>query len=229
LKKTAAAASALALGALGTAAHADETDGKHDWTGFYVGAGAGFTNLNADWDIDGGEGGLTNPSGSKSSSGDTGAIAAQAGYNYQLGPVVVGGEIDYSLTDFDETARFDGGEGAELRTKIQHFGTVRARVGYAMDKVLVFGTGGLALSDLKSTYDSLAPSLNLSVKHSSPTVGWVAGGGFEFAAAENVTLFLEGMFAAFQGEGTATGPFYNDHFDVDTELALGRFGVNIKF
>jgi outer membrane immunogenic protein len=226
VKKTAAAASAIALGALGTAAaHADE-GGAHEWKGLYAGAGAGLTAVHSDWDIDGGEAGFGDASGSRNPKGDTGAIAAKVGYNVQFGPVVAGGEMDYSFNDFEETARFDGGEGAELRTAMKHLGTMRARVGFAMEKALVYMTGGLALSDLKLTYDSLGSP---STKHGSPHVGWVAGGGFEFAAAENVSLFIEGMVCGFHEEGTAKGPFYNDKFDVDTLIPLGRFGVNIKF
>jgi outer membrane immunogenic protein len=226
MKKTAAAASALALGAFATSAHADEPGGQHDWTGFYIGAGGGLTSLDASWGIDGGEGFTADEDGRASSSEDTGAIAALAGYNRQIGGLVVGGEMDYSFNDFNEVARFDGGEGAELRTKVKHLGTVRARVGYAMDKVLFFTTGGLALGDVENTYDSDGSP---STKRVSTSVGWVAGGGVEFAAADNVSLFIEALFSSFHSDGKATGPFYDDKFGVDTDLTVARFGVNVSF
>jgi len=226
MKKTAAAASALALGAFATSARAEAPAGQHDWTGFYVGAGGGLTSLDAGWRIDGGEGFTANEDGPAASSEDTGSLAAQAGYNHQIGGLVIGGEMDYSFNDFNEVARFDGGEGAELRTKIKHVGTVRGRLGYAMDKVLFFTTGGLAVSDLESTYDSDGSP---STKRVSTSVGWVAGGGVEFAAADNVSLFIEGLFSSFHTDGKATGPFYNDKFGVDTDLTMARFGVNVRF
>jgi hypothetical protein len=57
----------------------------------------------------------------------------------------------------------------------------------------------------------------------------VAGGGVEFAAADNVSLFIEALFSSFHSDGKATGPFYADKFGVDTDLTLARFGVNVSF
>ena len=70
---------------------------------------------------------------------------------------------------------FDGGEGASLRTSIENVGTLRARVGYAMNKVLCFVSGGLAVGDAEAVYDSDGSP---STKKVETPVGWVAGGGF---------------------------------------------------
>lgn len=226
MKKTAAAASALALGALTTPAHADEPATGHDWTGFYVGAAAGMADADMDWDIDGGEGFFSDEDGSSDANDQVGVGALKAGYNHQIGGLVIGGELDYALTNFEESTRFDGGEGAEMRSKMHGMGSLRGRIGYAMDRVLCFATGGLALGDLKSTYDSDGSP---ATKKIETLVGWVAGGGVEVAVSENVSLVAEALFATFQDEGTAKGPFYNDKFDVDTDLTMGRLGVNVRF
>jgi outer membrane immunogenic protein len=226
VKKTAAAASALALGAFSTPAHADAPGGEHDWTGFYLGAGAGATSANADWEIDGGEGFVTDEDGSLEDSQGLGVLGTQAGYNHQFGSIVVGGELQYSYTNFEENTRFDGGEGASLRTELHHLGAVKARVGYAMDKVLCFATGGLAVGDVKSTYDSDGSP---ATKRISTEIGWVAGGGFEFAISENMSFVAEALYAEFQDDGVAQGPFFNDQFQIETSLLVGRLGLNVRF
>jgi outer membrane immunogenic protein len=225
VKKTAAAASALAVGAFATSAKAQD-GATHDWTGFYIGAGAGLAASDSDWRIDGGEGFTADEDGPADSDESTGGVAIHGGYNYQIGHLVVGGATDYTYTDIDDSTRFDGGEGANLRTKVNQFGTVRARVGYAMDRVLFFAGGGLALSDQKNTYDSDGSP---STEHDSQTVGWCAGGGIEVAVDQKVSFILEGIFSSFDGEGVAEGPFFDDRFTVDTDITLARLGVNFRF
>ena len=192
MKKTAAAASALALGALTTPAYADEAPANHDWKGFYAGATVGHTSADHDWKIDGGEGFSATEDGSKHPSESRAQGALLMGYNHQDGALVVGGELDYSLLNFEENTRFDGGEGADLRSKMHGFGTVRGRVGYAAGNLLYFATAGLAIGDLKHTYNSDGSP---ATKHVSATLGWVAGGGVELAVSENVSLTGEAVYA----------------------------------
>ena len=225
VKKTAAAASALAVGAFASSAQADD-GATHDWTGFYLGAGAGSLGSDSDWRIDGGEGFTSDEDGPADSDEAIGAIGIQGGYNLQLGEIVVGGEADFVYTDIDDVTRFDGGEGATLRTKVNQFGTVRGRVGFALDRVLVFVTGGLALSDQNNTYNSDGSP---GTAHDSRMIGWVAGGGVELAVDENVSFVLEGLFSSFDGEGVAQGPSFDDEFTVDTDITLARLGVNFRF
>ncbi|HEY9214722.1 MAG TPA: outer membrane protein [Ancylobacter sp.] len=88
------------------------------WTGFYLGANAGYGWGEADHssDIDGFLGGI------------------QAGYNYQLsGPFVIGVEADLQYSNIESGA-----------FTLDYFGTVRARAGFAVDQFLLFGTGGFA-------------------------------------------------------------------------------------
>lgn len=95
------------------------------WTGFYLGANAGYGWGEADYssDIDGFAGGI------------------QAGYNYQLsGPIVIGVEADIQYSNI--------GSGV---FELDYFGTVRARAGFAVDQFLLFGTAGFAYG--RGTYE----------------------------------------------------------------------------
>ena len=129
------------------------------WTGFYLGGnvGGGTSRINFS-----GTGvftiaGVADPF-AFADSGTASEILAggQLGFNYELPThVVLGFEADldgssfHGLTTFCSTGTGGPllGHGANCETsnnKLEQFSTVRGRVGYAFDKVLVYGTGGFA-------------------------------------------------------------------------------------
>lgn len=69
---------------------------------------------------------------------DTG-LGLFAGYNWQSGNLVYGGELNY--TNF--STPFTGAAGSSVDDSLE----LRARVGYAMDNVLLYGFVGAARSD----------------------------------------------------------------------------------
>jgi Outer membrane protein beta-barrel domain len=82
------------------------------------------------------------------------------------------------------------GDGASTSAKIDWYGTVRGRAGWASGNFLFYGTGGLAYGhvDLSSTYSAL--SLSTTAQTSSVRAGWVAGAGIEYLLQPNLTLNL---------------------------------------
>lgn len=88
-----------------------------DWTGFY--AGAQYGQGQAEFNIDDGD-------------TDFDAYGVHAGYNYDLGNWVVGGELDYNKIDADDLS--DKGDLTRLR----------ARAGYDMGKFMPYVTLGAA-------------------------------------------------------------------------------------
>ncbi|MFK7880539.1 outer membrane protein [Roseobacter sp.] len=97
-----------------------------DWTGFYGGAQIG--NLDAD-----GSGGLAGVGGDDTSYG------VHAGYNYDFGSWVVGGELDYDDASVDlESA------GAPIGQSIDSVWRAKLRGGYDFGRTLLYGTAGLA-------------------------------------------------------------------------------------
>ena len=115
------------------------------------------------------------------------------------------------------------------------FGTVRGRIGYAFDRVLFYGTGGLAygLDNRSSGVISLGSSaippgffvseeaaaagatvspsfVGLSNRNRS-NLGYAVGGGIEYALAANVSLKLEALYVNFDRDkdrdvGCCLGP-----------------------
>ncbi|WP_299404294.1 outer membrane beta-barrel protein [uncultured Roseobacter sp.] len=96
-----------------------------NWTGFYAGAQIG--NLDAD-----GESGLAG------NSGDDTTYGLHAGYNYDFGSWVVGGELDYDDASVDLSP---------VGASIDSVWRAKLRGGYDFGRTLLYATAGLAEVD----------------------------------------------------------------------------------
>jgi outer membrane immunogenic protein len=166
-------AGALMLGS--NAFAADMTVSTYDWTGVYAGLNVGWAHLDP----------KRHPSGfiQPESSGFLGGV--RVGYNHQINQIVLGAEIDGNLTDLNKSApcanpAYSCNAGSDWN------GSIRARLGFAADRFMVFGTGGYAIADYRGFTD------NGTRLGSSKTLnGWVVGAGIEYAINDNVLLNLE--------------------------------------
>jgi outer membrane immunogenic protein len=148
-----------------------------NWTGFYLGAMGGYAKEDAAFaPVSGGLAGGT------------------IGYNWQTGAVVFGLEADAAWADLNSTAGIPGLVTATA--KVQDLGTVRGRIGYAFDQVLLYGTGGYAWADTKLT----ATVLGLSASESHVLSGWTAGAGAEFMVAPKWSVKAEYLYRSFSGQ-----------------------------
>ena len=140
-------------------------------------------------------------------SGFSGGV--QAGYNWQIGPWVFGVEGDIQATGADDTF-------APWKFSNPWFGTVRGRVGYALNNILFYGTGGLAFGELRGE------TFGLSESHT--TAGWTAGVGAEFGLAQNWSAKIEYLYVDLaDSHFTITGVSNGYRF------GLVRAGVNYHF
>ncbi|GJE17381.1 outer membrane protein [Methylobacterium marchantiae] len=176
------------------------------WTGFYAGIQAGYAFSDQQTirttEVNGSGVDLFISrigTGSLSSRQQGFAVGGQAGYNYQLTPgsgLVFGVETDIAYTDLDKTRRVSGplfgGAGGSLitnttRQSLDFLGTVRGRLGYAFDRVLVYGTGGFAYGNVRTesstTFQVAAiPTLDLYAGGIDRLeTGFAYGGGIEYA------------------------------------------------
>lgn len=193
------------------------------WTGFYLGANAGYV-----WgDVD--VGGVTvdgDPAayGGSNFKPDGFLFGGQIGYNYQFqNNVVLGIEADFQGDDVNDTNNLND------RAKLSSFGTVRGRLGYAFDHFLPYATAGVAVGKVKGTlvYDDGATQLTDSQTH----WGWVVGGGLECAWTSNWTTKLEYLYydlgdETYQWTHPDFGPI---SADIGPSGSLLRLGVNYKF
>ncbi|RDV01111.1 outer membrane protein [Undibacter mobilis] len=143
----------------------------YNWTGLYAGLNGGYG-----WVDTGG-----NPGGFVG--------GGQIGYNWQAygSPLVLGLEADIQGADIDETVT---GGGISTTTRINAFGTVRGRIGYAWDRFMVYGTGGFAYTRTElSATNGVA-----SVSDKSWSSGYTLGGGLEWGAWDRWTVKAEYLF-----------------------------------
>ena len=258
LRKLATAAVVL----LGTtvAASADGYNARYgqaccqfSWTGFYIGANAGVLWDDSSHTLSPSGLFLTDPltvptNSLRTRPGDLDATAltggVQAGYNHQMGMLVIGVEGDFNGAGSRAKDAVTAGLPAPLAGTITHrvdeklewFGTLRARVGITDARWLVYATGGWAFGEVKSsTFVQFSQSGDTYTSSFSDTrSGWAAGGGFEYAFRDNWTvkgevLWLDlGKVSYVSPERTIfPGYSYTTHLDLNEVVA--RVGLNYKF
>jgi outer membrane immunogenic protein len=182
----------------------------YNWTGFYVGAMGGYGKENAsDFALSGGFGGGT------------------AGYNWQTGNVVFGVEADGSWADVSASATGAtvvpgfGVVTATASSKTDAMGTVRGRIGYAVNQVLFYGTGGYAWIDNKITLSALGLTASDSKWHS----GWTVGAGVEAFFAPQWSVKGEYLYRSLGGETYFSGALPTGTLNFHTV----QVGVNYHF
>jgi outer membrane immunogenic protein len=183
----------------------------YNWTGFYVGASAGYGWSDADLNlVSVGTLVAAPPSFADASARATPPVlgthprgfvgGGQFGYNYQINRLVLGYEADFSFADIKGSDtrhgtafEFSNPNPFEITAvgeqKLDFLGTVRGKLGFTpIDTLLVYATGGLAYGHVESrtnTSDAPAPLSTGPASGSASTMrtGWTAGGGIESALA----------------------------------------------
>jgi outer membrane immunogenic protein len=112
-------------------------------------------------------------------------------------------------------------------------GTVRGRIGWAFDRLLVYGTGGAAFASLKDQFTDppgVGP-IGFTSAPSSSVSGWTAGGGIEYAFADHWTAKAEYLHVGFPDRSVTTTVFPGSaySFVFKDSLNIARVGINYKF
>lgn len=190
------------------------------WTGFNIGGHLGF----ADAEITGVSSFLGAPVGLDA--GEVGFVGGgQFGYNYQFrNNVVLGGEIDGSFASITVDAETPASAVGEL--EIDYTATARARLGYAMGRVLPFVTGGGGLISYEGAFSN---GLGATASFDETAFAPVVGGGLNFMVTRRFVAGVEGHYF-FVDEDESLGGLggANDSVTLDDFFSV-RFGFNYKF
>jgi outer membrane immunogenic protein len=194
------------------------------WAGFYLGGNVGWGWSNGSGRVTSdGTGPLPVGTGPVSGDGDGFAGGVQAGYNWQTGPLVYGLETDFQLSD--GKGPFSGnvaGTPFSGTAKNEWFGTIRGRVGYAVDRWLVYVTGGAAYSHNKIS--GTAGGTPFSASKTGWT--WTLGGGVETAVWQNWSVKAEYLYL---GEPNEVPRIPGTRLSGTTDTHLVRVGLNYRF
>ncbi|WP_162918236.1 outer membrane protein [Taklimakanibacter deserti] len=201
LKRIVSAGAGL-LVSLSAAQAADiETFTAHDWSGPYIGiqAGYGWGESDANTELDQSVVVLAASQPITLFPAEEGSIDAEgvlgglhAGYNLESGNLVLGIEADAELSDMDgdTDVLFETDEPfAKQEKEFDWLASLRLRAGYAMDRVLIYATGGVALADVDMSFKLLDGSFDES--DTEIAFGITVGGGLEYALTDNLTLRAE--------------------------------------
>jgi outer membrane immunogenic protein len=168
--------------------------GVSSWAGPYLGANAGYQ-----WGTT-----VNNPA---KPSGAMGGV--QAGYNWQTGQFVFGIEGDTQWSAANDLF-------APWKFSNPWFGTLRGRVGYAVNNILLYGTLGFAVAGVRAELGGLDET---KTHH-----GWSGGFGMEVGLTPKWSAKAEYLYIDFSERnylftGTANG----------LESNILRLGVNYRF
>lgn len=214
----AACASGALMAFCGAASAADLTVPAYDWSGFYFGGQIGWSWLDPDSQAFAGL-----PAGNYIQPKSNGVIGGgHVGYNFQVNSIVLGIEGDFNGTDLSETdpcfnPAFDCNASSDWNASI------RGRLGFAADRILIFATGGYAIAD----YSGFTRIVATGVKFSdSETVdGFAVGGGFEYAWTDNFLVRAEYRHEFF-GKQTMN---YDVNYRVEPDIDMILVGASWKF
>jgi outer membrane immunogenic protein len=182
------------------------------WTGCYIGANIGgkWAQTSGSVDIPAATGlPGTTPASSFILDADHGSSfvgGGQAGCDYQAGAVVFGiagdGDAQHWSTTRTVTAPaadlFAPGDTFKLSSRWE--ASLRGRIGYAFDRVLLYATGGVAWTNVRLDTDFIAttrdqfPLPGTVISDSKTLTGATAGGGIEFSIWNNLSFGVEGRF-----------------------------------
>jgi outer membrane immunogenic protein len=208
----------------------------YNWSGFYIGG-----NLGAGWNSGGS---VSDTFGSTfSGSGQTTKFlgGGQVGVNYEFyGGVVIGAEAMFdwlpnTTNTFNATDPFGNTASATLNSR--WVTTATAKLGYAWDRVLLYGKGGgawVGANNPNLTVNGVPVTLSSSTTNN---FGWTAGIGVEWAFAGNWSARAEYDFIGLQNQsltvpGTATPatPFGGDTLNFNNRnISMFTAGLNYKF
>jgi len=156
------------------------------------------------------------------------------GYNWQMSNIVLGVEADFSYGKVKGSSTIFnipnvGSVGAT--SNLDYFFTVRGRLGFAMDRFLVYGTGGFAYGHNNATVNlTAANGVGVRIFDDNGHTGWTAGGGLEYAVTNDWSIKGEYLYMDL---GRKNYHFIQGAPNLAANLGLrvhtAKIGLNYKF
>jgi outer membrane immunogenic protein len=210
----------------------------YDWTGFYIGGAAG-----------GSLGGSNHydPTGVRLTADGYnvkgGLVGGTLGYNWQVSSFVFGFEGDVSwvgeygshndnnsvifASPGTPTSLF-ADPGIQSFTRENWLATARGRVGYAVDNLLFYGTGGYAAAGVDVGVKSALTNVLIASSNETRS-GWTAGAGLEWGFLPSWSAKFEVLYMKFENRPFFTLLADGPRSSVTLDDYVVRFGINYRF
>jgi outer membrane immunogenic protein len=232
---------------------------NYTWGGLYIGLNGGYAFGTSNWTDPNNPGNSPTPGTSSGDFGTSGGLfGATFGANFAASSLVLGVEADLDWSSIKGSATPANGfctlvvsgslatgttaAGSTCNTSNNWLGTARLRIGYAFDRILVFGTGGAAFGNVQTglTGSALGLAPASGSYQSTVTAGWTLGAGVEMALAESWSAKIEYLFvdlnaACNQPDScgidtiSLSGAVVPANNAVKFTANIVRFGVNYRF
>jgi outer membrane immunogenic protein len=179
----------------------------------------------------------------------------QIGFNLQRSNFLFGIETDFEGANIrgrrSATAIADGGDiftpsvteaTALASSRLDYFGTVRGRLGFVVDRALVYLTGGLAYGHVRDTlaiaYSDTGATFDVTTvgagKKEGTRTGYVLGGGVEYALTPAWSLKAEyqymdlGKITLSDAEELTSTSFAATSYSISHTYHTARLGLNYR-
>lgn len=177
-------------------AYSEPSSASTDWTGAYAGV----------------HGGVTSPKINPFDGGKGMNLGVHGGYNADVGGAVVGGELDYSyLGDADVNVR-------NGKLNERHRLAAKAKAGVPLGQTLIYGTGGLAMTNFRDNGATSGPD------------GWkpglLLGAGIEQKLTGNISARVEYDYVMTSNVRSYTGGVESKRDVHDHSITAG---IDYKF
>jgi outer membrane immunogenic protein len=217
------------------------------WTGAYIGIHGGGAWGTKDWDLTSAQvGNITRIGtlpGSHKLNGFVGG--GQYGANYQIGGLVVGVEAQISWSNVKGHGDCFSdlfGSASNCESNAKWLGTLAGRIGGAVDRALLYVTGGAAFAGDEYTFSNqtvvgggalLVPPVTIK----DTRLGWMVGAGAEYAFSPNWSAKIEYDYLDFGTKhyqfftpttgGLALSSLYD--IDITQRVHMVKLGLNYRF
>ncbi len=206
------------------------------WTGFYVGVQGGYGSSDLDWTLPVAQ--FFGNAGQRFSADEEDAVAGgHAMLMYQMGPLVVGGEVAYNATwiEHDVAGPFPQFPFDRFHTNIRNYATATGRLGFATDKWLLYVDGGYATAKVGLDAVSGVPVAGVVENSERRHDGWTLGGGISYMIDPHVVLGIDYEHVKLDGErheARSTGtvlnvPFSADTGDIELQVVTARLSIKL--
>ncbi len=232
------------------------------WTGWFLGANVGYSWGDADATYEQAEGGVFGVDINAGSaftttrgfSPESGNVGLQAGYDYQLGDLVVGVTTDFSYRGGAEKLTIGPifpplEDFLTIATRQEWLGSLRTRIGFMpLDTCLVYATGGLAYGRVQhavaqtTTFPgNRSDDSQRAFSDQSTKIGYTVGAGMEYRLNSNWSIGAEYLYVDLGADSIEVGPspgsqpanvsgFYPaTRISTDDSSSTARVLVNYRF